>query len=262
MESALRHPRSDAQRIAIIIAVFIQIGATFLPAMGFGEQIGERSDAVRTLITPAGWAFSIWGPLFIGTILFAIYQFLPHQRKNALLDRIGWFAAGAFLGNGLWAVWTQFNDLNAVSAIIIAASLVCLLTILRRLVALDRPFTSGERWLIVLPLSALAAWLTAATIVNIAATLTYYGVGGGATHPALAAGIIVVGGAIAALAVARSKGNPWYAAVFLWALLAIYFQGGQRAVFVAYAAIFSGVLVGSITIARLALVENRKKWFG
>ena len=36
-----------------------------------------------------------------------------------------------------------------------------------------------KRWLVAPIFSALAAWLTAASIVNISATLKYYGVGGG-----------------------------------------------------------------------------------
>ena len=53
--------RPAIQRLAIILAVVVQIGAGFLPRFGIGEFIGARSDAVRTLITPAGWAFAIWG---------------------------------------------------------------------------------------------------------------------------------------------------------------------------------------------------------
>jgi hypothetical protein len=75
--------------------------------------------------------------------------------------------------------------------------------------------------LVVLPLSALAAWLTAATIVNVAATLKYYGVDASEAAPLVAAAVIITGGSIAAVAVWRGSGNPWYALVFTWALAAI-----------------------------------------
>ena len=96
------YPRSTLQRFAVLLAVILQIGATFLSSLGIGEDIGSRSDATRTLITPAGWAFAIWGPLFAGSALFAIYQALPSQRYSALLNRIAWPTAGAFALNGLW----------------------------------------------------------------------------------------------------------------------------------------------------------------
>ena len=108
------HParRSDLQRTAILLLAILQVLVTLLPSLGLGEPIGERSDAVRTAITPAGWAFSIWGLLYAGSLAYAIYQFLPAQRTNALLARIGWASAGAFLGNALWALYTQFVDLK------------------------------------------------------------------------------------------------------------------------------------------------------
>ena len=78
--------RPAIQRLAIILAVVVQIGAGFLPRFGIGEFIGARSDAVRTLITPAGWAFAIWGPLFLLSILFAVAAvavFLAQKPKQA-----------------------------------------------------------------------------------------------------------------------------------------------------------------------------------
>ena len=150
------------QRLAVVLACVIQIGATFLPQLGFGEPIGNRSDSIRTLITPSGWAFAIWGPLFLGSAIFAIWQALPAQRDNALLDRIAWPAAIALAAQGVWATYTQFANLTVISAIIILTSLAGLLICLRAFVQQPR-LTSGERWFAALVLSALAAWLTAAS---------------------------------------------------------------------------------------------------
>lgn len=254
--------RSLAQRVAVLLAVVLQIAPSFLPSLGIGEPVGTRSDAVRTLVTPAGWAFAIWGPIFAGSVLFAIYQALPGQRHNDLLRRIAWPAAGTFAANGIWSIYTQLNALTAISAIIIVVSLACALAVYRAFIALGRPFTAGERWLAMLPLTALASWLTAATIVNITATLTYYEVGGGGPHPLLAAGIVVVGGTMPALAVWQGRGNPVYAAVFLWALAAITAAGGRRAQEVAIAAAISAVLVIIAAVAGLRDPANRRHWLG
>ncbi len=254
--------RSITQRVVVVLAVIIQIGATFLPALGLGEEIGTRSDATRTLVTPAGWAFAIWGPLFAGTVAFAIYQLLPAQRRDDLLNAVAWPAAGAFLGNGVWAFYTQLHALTALSVAIIMFTLVCLLTVYRRLVALRRELVTAERWLVMLPLSALAAWLTAATIVNVSASLKYHGINFGVSNAALAAAVVLTGGVIAAFAVGRGRGNPVYAAVFIWALTAIYAAGGQAVSAVAYAAIVSGVLVIVTTLFKLRDVGNRRHWLG
>lgn len=253
--------RPSAQRIAIILAVVWQIGSGFLPMLGLGEPIGDRSDSVRTLITPSGWAFAIWGPLFFGSAAFALWQALPRQADNELVARIGWWAALALAAQGAWVTYTQFANLTATSAVIIVISLVGLLAILRVMVRFERDFTLAERLLVGLVFSALAAWLTAASIVNITASLVYHGVGDG-QDGMLTAGLIIIGGLIAAAAVARSRGNPWYALVFCWALLAIYFRGGQVVQAIAIACIVSAGLVIVAVIAGLRDPANRRRWFG
>ena len=254
--------RSTIQRIAIILAVVIQIGATFLPQLGYGEPIGERSDGVRTLITPAGWAFAIWGPLFFGSALYALWQALPEQQDNMLLARIGWVSVPALALQGVWALYTQFANLTFVSALIILGSLACLLAILRVLVTFEREFSLVERTIVAITFSALAAWLTAASIVNISATLVFHEILAQRSYPLLTSAIVMVGGVIASMAVWRSRGNPWYALVFVWALLAIYMRSGQQSAAIAIACALSGLLVLGCAALRLSLRTERQHWFG
>lgn len=253
-------PADSAPRIAVILMAVLQILTPVLPSLGIGEPIGSQSDAVRTLITPAGWAFSIWGLLYLGSMLFAIYQALPGQRNDALVAQLRWPAAGAFLGNALWAAYTQVAGLTVISVAIIACTLLCLLTAYRRISDWKPRFTTGQRWLAVLPLSALAAWLTAATIVNIAAALRFHGVEleNGAVVTAL---VVLVGGIIAAAALIRGGGNPPFALVFLWALAAIYASGGQQAGVVAASTAAAALLV--VAGALLGLRRTgASRWFG
>ena len=254
--------RSGAQRAAILLFAILQIAVTFLPSLGIGEAIGDRSDEARTAITPAGWAFSIWGPLFAGCLLYALYQLAPAQRDNPLLARIGWASAGAFLGNAAWALYTQFLALNLGSALIILFTLLCLLHVYRTFALSPAPFTRGEQFLVILPLSALASWLTAASIVNIAAVLEYHGVDAGDANDLVAAGVVLLGGAIAAAAIWCGRGNPWYAIVFLWALAGIYSASGRMVEEVGIAVIIAAVLVVGATVGRLSRRDDRLRWFG
>ncbi len=252
--------RSPAQRAAILVTALLQVLLPVLPSLGFGEPIGERSDDVRTLITPAGWAFSIWGPLYAGSLLYTLYQLLPAQRDSALLDRIGWASAGAFLGNALWALYTQFSGLSFVSALIIVFTLLCLLSIYRTFARWEAPFRRGEKWLVVIPLSALAAWLTAATIVNISASLNFHGVESGEAAPIVGAAVVLVGGIIASAAIWFGRGNPYYALVFLWALAAIFAVNRGENIEILIAAILSAIAVAVSGL--IGLSRNRLHWFG
>ncbi|WP_264392597.1 hypothetical protein [Porphyrobacter sp. ULC335] len=253
--------RPLVQRIAIILAVVVQIGAGFLPRFGIGEFIGDRSDAVRTLITPAGWAFAIWGPLFALSVAFAIWQALPAQRTNALLDRIAWPAAVALAAQGVWSTYTQLANLTFVSVVIILVSLGGLLIVLRALVHAPT-LSRGERVFAAPAFSALAAWLTAASIVNIAASLKYHGFAAAEPSPLVTTVMIVIGAVIAAIAAARVRGAPLYGLVFSWALIAINAAGGARFASISAAAIFGIILVLAVTVWQLSRKENRRHWLG
>ncbi|MCX9147848.1 hypothetical protein [Erythrobacter sp. WG] len=254
-------PRPLAQRVAIILAVVVQIGAGFLPRIGIGTFIGDRSDAVRTLITPAGWAFAIWGPLFVLSVLFAMWQALPRQKDNPLLARIGWPAAVALAAQGVWSTYTQLANLTAISVAIILVSLACLLFVCETL-ARARTLTPGERLFVVPAFTGLAAWLTAASIVNVAASLRYHGLAGPDPAPLVAAAMVAIGALIAAVAVARLRGVPLYGLVFCWALVAINAAGGRQAEAVGIAAIAGIVLVLAVTVWRLSQPGNRRHWLG
>ena len=255
-------PSSTAfTRWAVAAAAVFQIAASSAPAFGFGEQIGARSDDVRSLITPASWAFAIWGPLFLGSVVFAIWQALPARAADPFVARLRWPAAGAFVGNGLWVLYTANLGLSIGSALIISASLASILAAYRVVATWEPRITRAHRWCAVLPLSALAAWLTAATIVNITATLKFYGVDADASGPLVASAILVVGGVIAGLALARGRGNPPYALVFLYALYAIYAAGGQ-----ADGSVAIGTMVAALLVVLGVVVGLRRadpgRWLG
>lgn len=261
-DEAARRGRGDSSisRLAVIGAALFQIFTPVLPAFGIGRQIGEQSASVQTLITPAGWTFSIWLVLYAGSLVFAFYQAMPAQRGNPVLARVRWLSAGAFVGNGLWALYTQLYDVTFVSVLIIGFTLICLLGIYRRL-ADEQELARGEQFLVALPLSALAAWLTAATIVNIAAALNYHGVGLAIDAAAVGGGVILVGGTIASVAVWRGKGNPWYALTFLWALAGIYGRNGQISAIAATCAI-SALAVIAVAAIALQRTKAHSIWFG
>ena len=52
----------------------------------FGPTNTQLSAKYQTLVTPAGWAFAIWGPIFIWEGIFAIVQMLPRFRSNPIIQ--------------------------------------------------------------------------------------------------------------------------------------------------------------------------------
>jgi hypothetical protein len=235
--------RDLARQVVTVVAAIAQVvagplGFLFLP------DVGQVSDQNQTLATPAGYAFAIWGPIFLLIGVYAVYQALPAQRENRLLRRIGWWIAAACLGNALWEVVFPQRQFVLAQVIIIAifASLAVAFGLLAR-EARAQTLSGTERWLVALPLGLLFGWLSAATLVGLGATLRATGLlpEGGAEVFAAGALLLLCGG-IASLVLLRgaiipAQGLLAYAAAVVWALVAVVAQGGADSTPIAVVAV-------------------------
>lgn len=131
------------------------------------------SERYQTLVTPAGYAFSIWGIIFTAELIWTIVQLFPAYRSNEIVVKsVGYNFALACLAQGSWTIFFGFEK--------IALSLVAMICILIPLVfiLLDLSRTSsatyGEYWLLKFPFLIHAAWIMAATLVNINVVVVAY----------------------------------------------------------------------------------------
>jgi len=158
--------------ISIISAFGTNILANVNPPNGL--TIGQISNNFFSdiLITPANYAFAIWGLIYLGLITFAIYQALPNQRNNSFLQQIGYKLAIASCSQIIWVFCFLYRHY--------AASFLAMLGILFPLIAAywSLPFrnssvriTQKDKWLIRNPISIYLAWISVATIVNGATVL-------------------------------------------------------------------------------------------
>jgi hypothetical protein len=237
---------------AIELVVAGPLGFLFLP------DVGAISDQNGTLATPAGYAFAIWGPIFLLLGMYAVWQALPAQRTNRLLRRVGWPLAAACLGNAVWEV--VFPQRQFVLAqIIIVAIFGALAVAFGRLAgeARERGLSGRERWLVALPLGMLFGWLTAATLAGFAVTARGIDVlPTGTREIIVAVGLVAICGGIASLVLLRGAAVPAqgllpYAGAVIWALVAIVAAGGQEATAIAVGA---GAMIVAVLIAALGAV--------
>ncbi|WP_300529393.1 hypothetical protein [Maricaulis sp.] len=203
-----------------------QIAFGALPfVLGWEHTVGSRSAETFTLITPAGYAFSIWSVLFAGSLIFSIYQLARPSHEP--LRRIGWLAGHAFWLNAIWETYVPFQGLDGVSLGVIGLTWVLLVVLLLRAAGdgeagfIDRLFRA--------PLFALVGWLNAAAFVNILATSNFYGlpwIGSGALEPAIL--VLVAASLAASLVLSRLPSLSYFAAV-AWALYAVHIATQARA---------------------------------
>jgi len=142
-----------------------------------GKTVGGVSDSLDNLFTPAGYAFAIWGIIFIGMIANAIYQVkVAFDRNDDLHQKVltGPWLILANIGNGLW-IWFWLNEDTGTSVIIMFVILLALLK-----VALDLKLENYKTSLIIKilawwPNTIYLGWISVAFIANIAAYLAKIG---------------------------------------------------------------------------------------
>ncbi len=212
------------RQLSNLIAVFAAFGVNVLANVRpIGDlTLGEISNQLfgEVLITPARYAFAIWGVIYLGLFSFAIYQALPRQRNKLIFQDMSYWLVAASVAQIIWVFIFQFR--------FFVASFVVMLLILLPLIRLylkvnlpEKKLSRREQWFIQIPVSIYLGWISVATVVNGAVALTDLGWMGGGISPTIWTVIMMgIAGAIA-LWIHYWNQDIVFAAVFVWALSAI-----------------------------------------
>lgn len=253
MSSIVRPTSAQMTRRLVVLAcaVFAVVIAQAQMLMGWGQTAGEFAADSDTTLKVAGYAFSIWGVIYLGLLIYAVRQVLPATGESPLLNQLGWPSALAFLGIGWWIVAAAFDWEMGTIALIFGALLVLLVPLLlnaREIRALPR--MARERWMVVWPLALLAGWLGIAAPVNVLTVLTGNGDLPTVLAPTVWALIAVVLVTAKALAVTWVLRTPAFALPIAWGLLAVFVAEMERNPALAVGAVIaSGVtLVGAVIL--------------
>lgn len=237
--------------IVLACAVFAVVVAQAQMLMGWGQTPAEFSADSDTTLKVAGYAFSIWGLIYLAILAYAVRQAMRQTGESLLIHRFGWPSVVAFLGIGWWVVAAAF-DWETATVVLIFASLVALLLPLlhnaHAIRALGR--TERDRWLVVWPLALLAGWLTVAAPLNLLTVLTGNDALPAVLGPTVWAMLAIVTVALIALGVTSRIRMLAYALPIAWGLLGAFVAEQERNAPLAYVALAAAVavLVGSIIL--------------
>jgi len=151
--------------------------SNFLVVFG-STQAGLPDNATlsakyQTLVTPAGYAFSIWGIIFTAELVWTIVQLLPAYRSNALVvSGVGYNFALACLAQCAWTIFFGLEKIT-LSLVAMICILIPLVLILLK-ISETSSTTYGEYWLLKFPFLIHAAWIMAATLVNVNVVVVAY----------------------------------------------------------------------------------------
>ena len=208
-----------ANIIAFVLMVLVNGLAGSTTLLG-GKNTAEISDANATLITPAGYVFSIWGVIYFLLGVFVIFQALPKERGKGYHAKVGWLFVLSCVLNIVWLFLWQFEYLTF-SVILMFLLLACLISIYLRLDIGKSKVAFREMLTVHLPFSTYLGWITIASIANVAVTLVSIGWGGfGMGEETWATLIVIIALLIAVLIVATRK-DVAYGLVVIWAFVGI-----------------------------------------
>lgn len=249
--------------IVLAAAVFaVAIGQTQV-LLGWGQSPAEFSADSDDTLKVAGYAFAIWGLIYLWLLVYAVRQVLPQTGESPLIHRLGWPSVAALLGIGWWVAAAAF-DQEAATVVLIFGSLAALLVPLlgnagaiRALRRADR-----DRWMTVWPLAMLAGWLTVAAPLNLITVATGNDALPAMLSPTAWAVLAIVLVTATALGVTQRLRTLAYGLPIAWGLLGAFVAEQERNPVVAYVALAAAVavLVGVIVLTfRLRTGVERRK---
>lgn len=210
--------RQIAVVASVLLTLVVNTLANILPLNGLNT--GQISDRFVVYFVPAGYVFSIWGLIYIGLIVYAIYQALPAQRQNPRLRATGWWIVLGGLANSAWIFLWHYEKFP----LTIVAMLVLLFTLIVTYLKLGiqrSKVAAAEKWAVHLPFSIYLGWITVATVANVTSLLDYlqwdrFGLSDVTWMWIVLAAVLVI-----AVLMNFTRRDVAYALVILWALAGI-----------------------------------------
>lgn len=218
-----------------------------------GQTMGEVSAKYPTLLTPAGYAFSIWGLIFLSLTVYAVWQLLPAQRHVSLPDAVARPLTLANVATAAWVVLFAFEQIlpSVATMLIILGALIVVYGKTRHRVLAH----SAPRWTSV-PFGLFLGWISVAAAINITIGLRQLG-----WQPAenltvvltllLLAVVVALG-----LLLSREFRDETVALVVAWALVAIWVARRAEYPELGWAALAGAVVAA---LAGFVLASRRRR---
>ncbi|WP_439557908.1 tryptophan-rich sensory protein [Dyadobacter sp.] len=163
-------------QISNIVALLVTILVNYLSNTGVfnGNTMASVSGEYQNLFTPAGYAFSIWGIIYISLAGFIVYQsrgLFNNKQPDPDVANIGWLFVLTCVANCLWIV-AWLYDYTGVSVLIMCALLFFLIQIILN-TRMEMELVSFKKVaLLWWPFALYTGWILLALVANAAAFLT------------------------------------------------------------------------------------------
>jgi benzodiazapine receptor len=242
--------------VAFALTVLVNSLAGSTTILG-GKLTAAISDANPTLITPAGYVFSIWGIIYILLGIFVILQTLPSQKGRDYHEKIGWLFVLSNLFNIVWLFLWQFEYL-IFSVVLMFLLLASLIAVYLRLKIGKSSVTLREKLAVHMPFSVYLGWITIASIANVSVTLVSLNWDGFGVSAESWATLVIIVALVITLLVVTTRKDVAYALVIIWALAGIAAkQSSSQTIFMLTE--ISAIIIAIVVAATILFTKFRQR---
>ncbi len=234
--------------LATVVTVVVNALANILPLNGL--KTGDISDRFEIYFVPAGYVFSIWGLIYLGLIVYSVFQAMPGQVGDPTLKKIAPLYWIGSLANSVWVFLWHYE--------VFSLTIIAMVTILVTLIMISRELAKTEglmKWLVKLPFSIYLGWISVATIANVSQNLFLYEWTGWGIDPQIWAVILLAVASFLGILKSLMENDTPYSFVLIWAFIGITVsQAGSSLV---VTAAWAGVII--LTLALITSIFRYKK---
>ena len=236
--------------VAVVGTVAFNVWVSRRPLNGVTQ--GEISAAYPTLITPAGWAFAIWGVIYMGLLVFALYQARPSQRSRPYLTQIGGWHAGAAVCNVSWLVAFHYTydrpGSTPLTLLPMYGLAACLLALyLRQGIGL-RTVGTAEKLGVQVPFSLYLGWVSVAAMVNTAVVVKALAPDISLATQRALTGVVLCTLLVMGVLILRNRRDLAFALALAWAASGIAAARPDEPILATLAAVVALVLIGTVLV--------------
>ena len=204
-------PSDRLRQVAVTVAEVVCVVGTLVGVGVLGTRVEESSGgalaADATLIAPAGPAFAIWTPIYLGLAAYTVWQWLPIQASEPRHRAIGWLAAASMVLNAAWLLVTQQGWIWA--SVRRHGRPRRLLGLLVQRLEEHPSYGHGETVVVDGTFGLYLGWVPVAACANVTAALVASGVDPGGYAAQLAAVVVLAVAAGIGVLLARRLGGRW-----------------------------------------------------
>ena len=244
-------PVPDRTRtVAVVVTAVAQavVGLGSQLVVSAGSSTGAISDANRSPVTPAGYAFSIWGLIYLACLALAVFQALPAQRGRPVHRRTGWWLVAAFTAATVWVPVFATRTLW-LAQLVILVLLASLVVAVRRSVRSGPAVDRTEQFAFRLPVTLYLGWVTVATVAGFGTTFRSLGLPESGLATTLVSLLLVLAATVfSVVVVGRFAALAAFAFTAAWALVAVVV--GSSSVAVQVAAVLALLAIAAVLVIR------------